>query len=196
MTFFIKTISASEATGKMREYYDEDVKNLGVASNVTRSFSLIPETFEGWKTLISSIRKQMRLRSYELTTMAAAMEMGCTFCMLAHGAVLRKNGFSAKQLEDIARDFHHAGLEEKEVRMMEYAQKVVREASSTTQEDFDGLRQAGWTDEEILSITMAAAARAFASKVFDALHADPDAIYKNLDEETHHALIGKRPYIV
>lgn len=116
--------------------------------------------------------------------------------MLAHGAVLRKNFFSAGQLEAIARDFHHAELEEKEVLMMEFAQKVVRDASSTTREDFDKMRKAGWTDEEILSITLAAAARSFVSKVFDGLGADPDAIYRELDEETHHALIGKRPFSV
>ena len=114
--------------------------------------------------------------------------------MLAHGAVLRKNFFSAEQMEAIARDFRNAGLERKEVLMMEYGQKVAGEASSTTQEDFDNLRAAGWTDEDILSITLTAAARSFISKVFDALHADPDVIYKELDEETHHALLGNRPF--
>ncbi len=114
--------------------------------------------------------------------------------MLAHGAVLRKNGVSAGQLEAIVHDYHNADLTEKEVAMMDYARKVVREASSTTPEDFDRLRSLGWTDEDILSITLAAAARSFVSKVFDALHADPDPYYKDLDEETHHALIGKRPF--
>ena len=196
MPFFINTIPASEATGKLREFYDADIKDLGIASNTTRTFSLFPETWEAFRGLIGGIRKHIRLRNYELTTFAAAMEMGCTFCMLAHGAVLHKNSFTTEQLEAIAKDFHHAGLEEKEVVMMEYAQKVVREASTTTPEDFDKLRKAGWTDEDILSITLAAAARSFASKVFDALGADPDVIYKALDEETHHALIGKRPFIV
>ena len=196
MPFFINTIPASEATGKLREFYDADIKDLGIASNTTRTFSLFPETWEAFRGLIGGIRKHIRLRNYELTTFAAAMEMGCTFCMLAHGAVLHKNSFTTEQLEAIAKDFHHAGLEEKEVVMMEYAQKVVREASTTTADDFDKLRKAGWSDEDILSITLAAAARSFASKVFDALGADPDAIYKELDEETHHALIGKRPFIV
>lgn len=110
--------------------------------------------------------------------------------------MLRKNFFTAEQLEAIAKDLHHAGLEEREVVMMEYAQKVVRDASTTTKNDFDKLRKVGWTDEDILSITLAAAARSFVSKVFDALSADTDSIYKDLDEETHHALIGKRPFIV
>ena len=79
MSFFIKTIPDSEATDKLRAFYDEDKKSLGIASNTTRSFSLLPETWEGWMGLIKSIRKNMHLRNYELTTLAAAMEMGCTF---------------------------------------------------------------------------------------------------------------------
>lgn len=194
MSFFIDTVPYSESDGQLREFYDGDTKQLGVASNTTRSFSLRPEAWEAWMGLVKSIRKKMPLRPYELTTFAAALEMGCTFCLLAHGAVLRKNFFSAEQLEAIARDYRHAGLEPKEVLMMEYSQKVVRDASSTTPADFEHLREAGWTDEDILSITLAAAARSFASKVFDALGAPPDAIYQELDAETHHALIGKRPY--
>ncbi len=79
MSFFIKTIHASEATGQLREFYDKDIKDLGIASNTTRSFSLHPETWEAFTGLIRSIRKNIRLRDYELTTFAAAMEMGCTF---------------------------------------------------------------------------------------------------------------------
>lgn len=79
MSFFIKTVPDSEATDKLRAFYDADIKSLGIASNTTRSFSLLPETWEGWLGLIKSIRKNMHLRNYELTTFAAAMEMGCTF---------------------------------------------------------------------------------------------------------------------
>ena len=115
--------------------------------------------------------------------------------MLSHGAVPRKNGFSPDQLEAIVRDFHNAGLEQREVLMIEYAQKVVLDASSTTQDDFDNLRNAGWMDEDILGITLAAVARALADKVFDALGTDPDALYKDPDEETHQALLGKRRFV-
>jgi uncharacterized peroxidase-related enzyme len=116
--------------------------------------------------------------------------------MLAHGAVLRKNGFTTDQLEAIVHDFHHAGLDPREVAMMDFAQKVVRDATSTTPKDIERLRALGWSDEEILDITLAAAARSFMSKVLDALGAEPDPVHADLDEETHHALIGKRPFNV
>ena len=79
MGFFIRTVSYESANDPLRGFYESDIRQLGVASNTTRSFSLLPETWEGWMGLVKSIRKHMRLRDYELTTVAAAMEMGCTF---------------------------------------------------------------------------------------------------------------------
>ena len=79
MDFFIKTVSPADATGLLHDFYEEDIRDSGIASNTTRSFSLFPDTYEGWRGLIRSIRKHMPLRHYELTTLAAAMEMGCTF---------------------------------------------------------------------------------------------------------------------
>lgn len=79
MDFFIKTVAPSEAEGVLHEYYQEDIEDLGVPSNTTRSFSLHPDTYEGWRGLIRSIRKHVRMRDYELATLAAAMQMGCTF---------------------------------------------------------------------------------------------------------------------
>jgi len=79
MSYFIDTVPNDKATGRLREFYDDDIKDSGLPSNTTRTFSLLPETWEGWMGLIKSIRKHIRLRNYELTTFAAAMEMGCTF---------------------------------------------------------------------------------------------------------------------
>ena len=79
MSFFINTVSYAESTDALREFYEEDIKDSGLPSNTTRAFSLLPETWEGWRGLVRSIRKNMRLRNYELTTFAAATELGCTF---------------------------------------------------------------------------------------------------------------------
>ncbi len=79
MSFFINTVAPEDATGDLQKYYQEDIADSGMVSNTTRSFSLLPDTYAGWRGLIRSIRGHMRLRNYELTTLAAAMEMGCTF---------------------------------------------------------------------------------------------------------------------
>jgi hypothetical protein len=52
----------------------------------------------------------------------------------------------------------------------------------------------GICDAEILDITLAAAARGFFSKTLDALNAEPDAKFMNLDADLRHALCVGRPF--
>lgn len=180
---FIKTIPEAEAEGKLRTIYEGDIQNMGYVPDHAKVFSLRPDVLEAWRAFQGSIRKNLRLRRYELVTLAAAMELKCRYCLLAHGAILIKNGISPDQLRRILTNFQDAGLEPAEVTMMEFARKVIRDASVITREDIDLLRALGLEDAEILDITLTATMRSFASKTFDALGAGPDAVYTDLERE-------------
>ncbi|MFN8135942.1 MAG: carboxymuconolactone decarboxylase family protein [Chitinophagales bacterium] len=180
---FIETIAETEAEGKLREIYDGDQKSLGYVPNHAKVFSLRPEVLEAWRTLQVSIRKNLRLRYYELITFAAAMALDCRYCLLAHGTILMKNGVSVDQLRRILINFHDAGLEQDEIAMMEFAQKIIRNANEISQTDIDALRELDFKDVEILDITLAATMRSFASKTFDAMGAKPDAVYDGLEQQ-------------
>lgn len=180
---FIQTISEEEAQGKLREIYEADRKSLGYVPDHAKVFSLRPEVLEAWRTFQGSIRRNLRLRRYELVTLAAAMVLKCHYCLLAHGAILIKNGVSVDQLRLILTNFNDAGLEPGEVAMMEFAQKIIRNANEIIQADIDALRTLGLEDVEILDITMTATMRSFASKTFDAMGAGPDAVYNELEHQ-------------
>lgn len=114
--------------------------------------------------------------------------------MLAHGAVLRKNIFSAEQVIAIVKDFRNAGLEPAEVAMLAFTQKAVLAPHAITPQDVQDLRDHGFSDVEILDITLAATVRSFFAKLLDALGAEPDAAYLELEEELRQALTGHRPF--
>ncbi len=76
---FIRSISEQDADGKLRELYDEDLKSRGYVPNFTKAMSLRPEVIRAWRDLQMSIRKNMRLRRYELVTIAAALALKCTY---------------------------------------------------------------------------------------------------------------------
>ena len=113
---------------------------------------------------------------------------------MAHGALLRKNFFTAEELIHIVQDFRHAGLADEEVAVMAFAQKVTSDASEVSREDMDELRRYGMSDEEILDIVLACAARNFFSKTLDGLNATPDEAYLNLEPELVKALSLGRPF--
>jgi uncharacterized peroxidase-related enzyme len=191
---FIKTVPADQAEGILSEIYQEDVKTKGYVANYTSAFSLRPDVYRAWQNLLSSIRSRMRLRRYELVTLAAAQALKCTYCMLAHGSVLRKNFFGPSELAAVARDFRNAALPAEEVAIMEFAQKVTLEPSQTTQRDFDLLREKGLSDEEILDIVLTVTARNFMSKTLDAVDAVPDDAFMDLEPEVRDALVIGRPF--
>jgi uncharacterized peroxidase-related enzyme len=114
--------------------------------------------------------------------------------MLAHGALLRKNFFSAEQIAVIVKDFRNAGLPPEEVAVMSFAQKITSQANQVNEKDYDELREYGLSDEEILDIVLASAARNFFSKTLDGLGASPDELYLELEPELRQVLTLGRSF--
>ena len=114
--------------------------------------------------------------------------------MLAHGALLRKNFFSADELAAIVKDFRNAGLPDEEVAIMAFTQKVISKPAELSDKDYDELRGYGLQDEEILDVVLASTARCFFSKTLDALNADPDEVYREFEPELLELLASGRPF--
>lgn len=108
--------------------------------------------------------------------------------------MLRKQLFSAEEVQAIDEDYHDAGLEPAEVAMMDFAHKLTLHAHAVTQEAIDALRAYGLSDADILDVALVAAARNFFSKVLDAVGAEADAVYMELEEGLRKALTVGRPF--
>ena len=185
---FISTVPVDEAAGDVQAMYAQSERDLGYVSNFCKAFSHRPGVFAAWRGLLGSIRPALDPRRYELVTLAAARALRSSYCALAHGAVLRKQFYSAAQLSAIAEDPATGDLAPGEVAMMNFAGKIASDASSITQGDVQALRDHGFTDTEVFDIAAAAAARCFFSKLLDALGAEPDAAYLRMEEDLRKRL--------
>jgi uncharacterized peroxidase-related enzyme len=186
---FIETVAEDQATGATAEVYAADREAFGFLPNLTQAFSLRPEVYFAWKQLNGAVKGGMELRRYELATIAAARVLRSSYCTLAHGSVLIDKGFlDAETLRAVVSDHGGAGLDEVDVAVMDLAAKVAQDATAVEQADFDRLRSLGLSDQDILDVVLAAAARCFFSKVLDALGAEPDAKYASLDPATRDVL--------
>jgi uncharacterized peroxidase-related enzyme len=189
---FINTIPENQAPVEVEQMYEKNLEEKGYIPNYCRVFSHRPKVLAAWGNLLGSIRSNMETRRYELVTIAAARALKSSYCMLAHGSVLLNQFYTAEQLTSIARDYRTADLTPAEVAMMAYAEKVVRDATAITQADIDALSAFGFSDAEIFDITTTATARCFFSKTLDALGAEPDEIYLELDTDLRQALMVGR----
>src|SRR5690242_18747899 len=147
---------AAERTGAM---YEADRAALGYVANYTRGLALQPAVYEAWKQLNTAIKADMDPRRYELVTLAAARRLRSSYCGLAHGKVLRDRFYDAETVEGIATDHHDAGLDPADVALIDFAERVVADATAITAADIDGLRRHGLSDTEIFQVVLTAAAR-------------------------------------
>ena len=76
---YIHTVPPEEATGAIKEIYEEQIQKLGYIPNYHKVFSLRPEASLAWRNLQSTIRSKMRLRRFELVTFAAALALKCRY---------------------------------------------------------------------------------------------------------------------
>jgi len=190
---FVQTIPVEQASADVRAMYERAQATLGYVPNYAKLFSHRPHVMAAWSALLGAIRANLEPRRYELITLAAARALRSSYCMLAHGAVLRRQFYSAEQLTAIAEDPAATDLAPSDAAMMAFAEKLARDASAITRADVQSLRDHGFADAEIFDIAATAAARCFFSKLLDALGAEADAAYELLEDDLKRQLTPGRP---
>jgi len=84
-------------------------------------------------------------------------------------------------------------LDPVDAEIVRFATLVTRDAAAVTAKDVDRLRAVGLSDEDILDVTLAVAARCFFSTVLEALGVQPDPAFQALDPDLRAALTVGRP---
>jgi uncharacterized peroxidase-related enzyme len=189
---FIEPIPEEDAEGATAELYAADLDEDGYVANSTKAFGHRPAVFAAWRQLGTTIGGSMDRRRYELATVAAARVLRSSYCSLAHGKVLAEQFLGAERTIALATGAVNA-LDPLDAEIVRFATLVTREPASVTASDVERLRALGLSDEEILDVVLAVAARCFFSTVLEALGVQADPAYRALDPELRAALTVGRP---
>jgi len=173
----VTTPAVDEAAGHAAEMYDEDLRADGFVFAYTRAMAVNPEAHEAFVALVRAIVPSIGVRTYELATLAAARAIGSPHCLLAHARKsLRAGVLDEDQLERFARTGTSDGLDESDAAVVAFAEKLSVAPGSMTDADTLRLRDAGFTDRQIVDITLAAAARNYFSRALLALAVPIDEV--------------------
>jgi uncharacterized peroxidase-related enzyme len=88
----------------------------------------------------------------EMIVVATSGVNHCQYCVIAHGAILRiyaKNPYLADQ---VAIDHRKADLTERQKAMLDFAVKLARTPEEVGEQDRAGLKQHGFSDEDVWDI--------------------------------------------
>jgi uncharacterized peroxidase-related enzyme len=192
---FVQTIAEADATGVVAEVYKAQRAKFGFVMEavacMTARPDLLPAYTEFYKKILDGF--SLTMREWRLITLVAAKHIPSTYCSHVYSKQLIDHLGSKNAVLAVQRDFRNAGLPDKDVEMLAYAEKIARDASQITQRDVDRLRAVGFTDRQICDIALCAAFRCFVSRFFDAMGAGPEAAFLDGDETFRTAMtVGKK----
>ncbi len=191
---FIEVPEESAVGVDVSDWYQRQRDAWGYLPNYATAFATRPDVAQAWNTLNNAVRGHMDRRRFELATIAAARAYRSTYCMAAHCKFLRDACDDESTMRAVAADPTGANLDSTDRAVMDFATQVARDASSVTAADVRRLRDQGLGDPEIVDVVLAAAARAFFTKVLDALGVQADVqLGETFDPEVRRQVTVGRP---
>ncbi len=110
----------------------------------------------------------------EMIVVATSAENNCMYCVVAHGAILRIREKHGQISDQIAVNYRKADISRKQRVMLDFAIKVCNESWDLTEADFQVVRDAGFTDEDIWDIAAISAFFAMSNRMASFLTMEPN----------------------
>lgn len=169
---WIRVIEEASAEGKLKEYYEEIKKARGKIANIMKVHSLQPDAMKAhlnlYRTIMFGSSGLSRRQRELLATVISALN-GCAYCVRHHSEALRSYVQDKSLIAQMQQDYTRAPLEAKDRAMLDYASKLTRNPGSMNHQDVEKLRQAEFSDEEILTINLITSYFNFVNRVAEGL---------------------------
>jgi uncharacterized peroxidase-related enzyme len=170
---WIKVVDDKGADGQLAETYAGMVDPAyGRVDNIMQIHSLHPEGMQAhWELYREVMTGTPTLPKVdrEMVALVVSRLNDCHYWIVHHRRGLRRLLSDDALAERIETDYETAGLDERRLRMLQFVEKLTRTPAKTTREDVAGLRDAGFSDEDILQIAEVTAYYAYVNRIADGL---------------------------
>ncbi|ABR90505.1 Uncharacterized conserved protein [Janthinobacterium sp. Marseille] len=143
-------------------------KNIGFTPNMMATFAQSPIAFNAWATLLGSLSKALDVKTRDSIGLAVSEVNGCNYCLTVHS-------FTAQHMAKLPADeiiLARKGRanDPKRDAAVQFARKVTENRGQVNDADLKIVRDAGYTDANIMEIVALVAMYSltnFINNVFD-----------------------------
>ena len=148
----IQTVEPGKAEGKVKEIYDFMQKNAGIIPDPLRLASASPWMLDMVWQSIQYFTRHPNLGFGLLSSIRylVAREYDFVFCIGFNKNILKMQGLSEEDLENMEKDPLRSPLDDKDRAMLAFVMKAVRTPDAVEKRDMDRLHDLGWTDPDIM----------------------------------------------
>ena len=164
----IPALAPEQVPAASQSTLDAFTKNIGFTPNMMASFAASPIAFNAWATLLGSLSKALDVKTRDAIGLAVSEVNGCDYCLTVHS-------FTAEHMAKLPADEiilarkGHASDPKRDVAI-QFARKVIETRGKVADADVQAVRDAGYTDANIIEIVALVAMYSltnFFNNVFD-----------------------------
>src|SRR5437867_1044564 len=148
-----------DAPDAVKELWATPLEKLGFVPNVLRAYAIRPRHLRLWNDFYDELMRGdsgLTKAQREMIAVVVSTINRCHYCIVSHSAALRKLTGDPLLVEQLQKNHAFASMDAKERAMLDYAVKLTEQSHRCTEGDIEVLRDAGWTDEEIMDIAQVA----------------------------------------
>ena len=130
-------------------------EKLGFIPNVVMALAHRPDEFRAFLAYNAALMNKesgLTLADKEMVVIAHSSKNGCQYCVQSHGAALRVVAENPYIADQIAINYLEADITPRQKAMIDFAMKVSDDSRAINEDDFEALRDHGFSDEDIWDI--------------------------------------------
>ena len=125
-------------------------KMLGFVPNLQRLMSISPPALIGWASLMASLSTTLDVKTRDGIALAVSQADGCHYCLAAHSYIA---GNLAKiDADEISLNREGKSGDPKRQAAIQFAKRLIETAGKVSDEEFEAVRRAGWSDANIIEM--------------------------------------------
>jgi len=165
----IKVIPYDQATGRLKEIYDELITKRGKLADVHTIQSLHPESIAKHIDLYLEImfsKSELSRAEREMMAVVVSAANGCEYCQVHHAEALLNYWHDENKVALLRKDYTKVELKEKELLLCDFARTLTLNPASLKEIDStESLRKSGFSDNAILDATLVIAYFNFVNRI-------------------------------
>lgn len=172
---WIKQIN-KEDNKLLKEIYDSAEKRTGEeTANVLKVHSIHPEVLEAHMALYEELmfaKGELSRQQREMIGVVVSSANKCPYCVGHHATSLFKVTKNKALMEQVSKNYLEANLDEQDLAICKYAEKLTKTSYKMTEADIEKLRSVGFSDKAIFDINQITAYFNYVNRVVDGLGVD------------------------
>jgi AhpD family alkylhydroperoxidase len=172
----IKLIEKEEATGRIAEIYETMINTMGFIPNAFKVFSPSEHVLANQFGNLGYFMRHKSLGGKLLAfiRLLVSEQEQCKYCIGMNSGLLLQYGVLPDMLAEIKLDPAKAPLDEKELALLLFVLKVIKDSNSIQQVDVNKLKDLGWSDGDIIDATYHGTTQVGVDKIFNAFKIDSE----------------------